>query len=391
MPQECIPPEVTPAMSLWLSPTDLDRHAVATRALLSPLECPDPATWRRTVTDALRTLFRAWAAMLIVPEAEGVVCHCDDVEPATLRAFMELPGEIGAGAIHLRDRGMEALFQRFRRQGTGTWSTEQMDSQSLRLLARSAFFNEVLVPNGLGDAVGMWTALPRGESLAWVSYRNPGQNPFVGGGQLLLRTLLPALKAGLALLGTAERARGGFAAMVDALPDALLLADARGRTLHRSRALRATLEADPEGARILAEMEDGACGLALARRGDDRALAAACREVTTASGGYRLHAGYLGAEVLGAEGIVVRLERIAPLLPSAPALQERWRLTPREAEVALCLAAGCSNKRTAAALGIRPSTVRHHAERVFGKLGLHSRKAMALELLQQGGNRPPIA
>lgn len=54
-------------------------------------------------------------------------------------------------------------------------------------------------------------------------------------------------------------------------------------------------------------------------------------------------------------------------------LEDRFGLTPREAEVAALLAEGRSNGEVARRLGISPHTARHHTQRVLGKLGAHSR------------------
>jgi DNA-binding CsgD family transcriptional regulator len=48
--------------------------------------------------------------------------------------------------------------------------------------------------------------------------------------------------------------------------------------------------------------------------------------------------------------------------------------------VALRLEHGDSEAKIAATLGVSPHTVRHHSERVFEKLQVHSRKALALWL-----------
>jgi DNA-binding NarL/FixJ family response regulator len=69
-------------------------------------------------------------------------------------------------------------------------------------------------------------------------------------------------------------------------------------------------------------------------------------------------------------------------LPHADELRARYALTRREAEVAILLARGASNAEIATRLGIRPSTVRTHAERLFPKVGVHTRKALALVLLE---------
>jgi DNA-binding CsgD family transcriptional regulator len=76
------------------------------------------------------------------------------------------------------------------------------------------------------------------------------------------------------------------------------------------------------------------------------------------------------------QGMRVLMEH-RPALPQAesPAfrLQDEYRMTPREAEVAMLLAQGLSNTALAGRLGISPHTARHHTQRVLGKLGVHSR------------------
>jgi DNA-binding CsgD family transcriptional regulator len=49
--------------------------------------------------------------------------------------------------------------------------------------------------------------------------------------------------------------------------------------------------------------------------------------------------------------------------------------------VALLAAAGLSNAEIARHLGLSSHTVRHYLERVMDRLGLHSRKALALHFL----------
>jgi DNA-binding CsgD family transcriptional regulator len=59
----------------------------------------------------------------------------------------------------------------------------------------------------------------------------------------------------------------------------------------------------------------------------------------------------------------------------APSLA-RLGLTRREAQVARLLAGRATNREIAEQLGISRHTVRHHAENVFSKLGVHSRRAI---------------
>ncbi len=68
-------------------------------------------------------------------------------------------------------------------------------------------------------------------------------------------------------------------------------------------------------------------------------------------------------------------------LPGEPQLRERFHFTPSEARVAVHIAEGRTNKEIAAALGVSPHTVRHHAEHVFAKMSVDSRTGVAWKLL----------
>lgn len=78
-----------------------------------------------------------------------------------------------------------------------------------------------------------------------------------------------------------------------------------------------------------------------------------------------------------------------PSPPSEPAHAKpqahEWfsPLTPREAEVALCLSEGLSNKETAWRLHIKPDTVETHVFNIMNKLTLHSRTQIGVWIVEQ--------
>jgi DNA-binding CsgD family transcriptional regulator len=72
-------------------------------------------------------------------------------------------------------------------------------------------------------------------------------------------------------------------------------------------------------------------------------------------------------------GLVKPNGRAPQPAPAAVNLHIEYGMTPREIEVALLLAEGCSNRTIAHRLGISPHTARHHTQRVLVKLGVHSR------------------
>src|SRR5690606_33791570 len=95
---------------------------------------------------------------------------------------------------------------------------------------------------------------------------------------------------------------------------------------------------------------------------------------------YRLLAGYIDPPLLGAEGVLVTVERRPTPLPASTELIARFALTAREAEVALLLAEGLTDAAVAHRLTISPHTARRYSERVLRKLNLHSRAAVAITL-----------
>jgi DNA-binding NarL/FixJ family response regulator len=84
------------------------------------------------------------------------------------------------------------------------------------------------------------------------------------------------------------------------------------------------------------------------------------------------------------------LDRL-PVLPTTQELRITFGLKGREPQVALLAAEGLSNAAIAQRLRLSAHTVRHYLERVLDRLGLHTRKALALRLMGGNGERsqPP--
>lgn len=61
----------------------------------------------------------------------------------------------------------------------------------------------------------------------------------------------------------------------------------------------------------------------------------------------------------------------------------RSELTAREAQVLELVERGLRNREIAAALGIRPGTVKIHLKHIFEKTGVHGRYSLALKVLRQ--------
>jgi DNA-binding CsgD family transcriptional regulator len=87
-------------------------------------------------------------------------------------------------------------------------------------------------------------------------------------------------------------------------------------------------------------------------------------------------------------GVLVLMDRLGPELPTTRELRVSFGLRGREPQVALLAAEGLSNEAIAQRLRLSAHTVRHYLERVLTRLGLHSRKALALHLMAGEREKP---
>lgn len=111
-------------------------------------------------------------------------------------------------------------------------------------------------------------------------------------------------------------------------------------------------------------------------------------EVELSGRTYRLVASRTAAGTLLPEpAVLVLLERLGPELPTTQELRIAFGLRGREPQVALLAAQGLSNADIARRLRLSAHTVRHYLERVLDRLGLHTRKALALRLMASNGER----
>lgn len=60
------------------------------------------------------------------------------------------------------------------------------------------------------------------------------------------------------------------------------------------------------------------------------------------------------------------------------------RLTSRELDVLALVAEGLDNRAIAGRLGVSWSTVKHHLEAIYGKLGVHGRMEAVREGMRRG-------
>jgi DNA-binding CsgD family transcriptional regulator len=112
-------------------------------------------------------------------------------------------------------------------------------------------------------------------------------------------------------------------------------------------------------------------------------------ELDLVGGSYRLVTSRAAAGTLLPEAaVVILMDRPGPGLPTTQELRVTFGLRGREPQVALLAAEGLSNADIADRLRLSAHTVRHYLERVMTRLGLHTRKALAVHLIAGPGERP---
>lgn len=366
---------------LVLSSFALARLEAATRILLSPLEFPSLDEWRSSVNRAILELLGTEAAVFSMPRPAPPASFSDELSQGQIARYdaLRMTGADGGSERALRELAALRLGVRAMNQTcviAGDWEGYHADPM----------VNEFYKPNHFLDVVGFLGVLPDDGVVVLETYHSRYGTPACDDRAMALLGLLePAFHAGIRSVAQLERDRAVLAQTLDTLRDGLVACDASGRVLHRNSALARAVAADPEGARIEAEIERMARGLAevcAGRRLASDPRAPIVRELRTARGGYRVRGTLVDQEGLTGVRILVTLERTFPEPPAPELLRARFGLTPAELRVALLIAQGKGNGEVARTLCLSPHTARHHTESIMRKLAVQSRAEAASTILR---------
>ncbi|MFL5493018.1 MAG: response regulator transcription factor [Gemmatimonadales bacterium] len=203
---------------------------------------------------------------------------------------------------------------------------------------------------------------------------------------VLVVSLRCALRAGLATLHRLGTWRNTLGQAFDDVETGMAIFRADGLAeVARNARLDELLQEEPARDRLLELLLHQARRAAASTEG----LREVAQEVELPGGFYRLVANRaVGGTLLAGAGVLVLVDRLSPGLPTTQELRITFGLRGREPQVALLAAEGLSNAAIAQRLRLSAHTVRHYLERVLDRLGLHSRKALALHLMGGGGERP---
>lgn len=206
---------------------------------------------------------------------------------------------------------------------------------------------------------------------------------------LCVVSLRCALVAGLATLHRLHAWRNTLGQAFDDVETGMAIFGIDGlREVDRNARLDELIQEEPARDRLL----DLIASLARRAAASTESPREDARELELPGGIYRLSASGAAAGTLLTEaGVLVLVDRLSPGLPTTQELRVTFGLRGREPQVALLAAEGLSNAAIAQRLRLSAHTVRHYLERVLDRLGLHTRKALALHLMAGGGKRPQPA
>jgi len=202
---------------------------------------------------------------------------------------------------------------------------------------------------------------------------------------LLVVSLRCALSVGLATFGRLQMCRSTLGQAFDDVETGMAIyRNEDHREVARNARWTAILVAEPERDRLV-ELIGRRVRQAAGAVGNVPAV----EELELMGGNYRLVTSRAAAgTLLPGAAVLFLVDRPGPGLPTTQELRITFGLRGREPQVALLAAEGLSNADIAERLRLSAHTVRHYLERVMTRLGLHTRKALAVHLMAGSGERP---
>ena len=357
-----------------LSSTTLRQIQDAQRTLLAPLRADSVDDWLQRVTGSVKRVMGADHAYAVFPETDGLRMETAGVDADFCDGLRNSIAGFEEGAF-LFDDPMPLQMHLHRRRG-GPGAYHELDMFDRPTIEASPLFQELFFPFGIRYAVGLSVPLAKGEAMICVGFDAPDADGYAREAKKRLEVLVPALESAVRQHRRLCRARTDFSRMIDRLATPVAFLGPEGEDEYCNRPLRNLLAAEPESGRLLS----GIRSIVPSVGDEPPAVGAVSKTVDLAGGRYRLRLGRPPRSV--GRGWLVLVDRLT-LYPSPATLEASWGLTPREAEVALLLAKGTSNRDLAAALTISPHTARHHVQSVLDKLDVSSRSAVAHVLLRE--------
>lgn len=373
------------AVPLHLTDGQLQKVRELQELLVAPLRFPTSEAWIDAVHSAGTDLFGVERSLLVLPRGpDEVLVHSPSIEKTTLKGLDRALVGTAERVNRYSDPQLDCAMGRLAASGVEVWTraiAERVSRIPLEEMPR--FYPEVIRPGRLEGMIMMGASLAEGRAMFGIFPDGPERTALGDEAESVFRLLLPALKAGVRTQTLAARRWRRLVTSLDLLEEGVAVYRA-GTERYRNRSLRRTLAAEDGREELISEIGHCARRLLRSLRAAQplEELEEVSTVVTTEDNRYRIAASHLYGGAAGTPAtLLVVVQPATPSLPDEAQLRERYGLTVRQAEVALLLAHGRSNREIAEGLEISPHTARHHAQRVLEKIGAASRKALALHFL----------
>jgi DNA-binding CsgD family transcriptional regulator len=376
-------------VAIPLSSEDLRALSLVQDALLDPLSFATIEAWLLEVCARFEALCGATAGFAAFAFRNGQAGFASrEISRSYLdrmtQISMTAPGTIGGG-----DPTVEGVMDRLRNRFScvaTSWDLLVPGGFTADQLGETPMFRDIAFPLGVPGSTLLFHSGASGEFMLHAAYPEIARRPFDEATEAVVGALLPAFAASMGALGRLGDARQVISSLLDVLEDGVVVFDSPAqRAVTRNAAMEGILRREPDAAALLDAVQRAARATAWSPKNGKSApvdSTAMSRGWQSATGiDYRLRAIRLPSGAMTRnEAILVLIQRVGPTVPETADLMQRFGLTRREADVAQRLAYGRSDREIAAELGLSRHTIRHHAESIFLKVGVTSRKALALHL-----------
>lgn len=238
-------------------------------------------------------------------------------------------------------------------------------------LEKTEFFNDFLMADGLHHGINLYAYdgdLNIGDLRIWRAKHRPDFGPKE---VLLLDMILPYFRNALRnarVLAEARERESLWEKVIGSTQTAVFLFDKRGRLLYRNMQAGA-IEEDLSGPAYSAFLK---CLGSLLRGNLSR----------TEWGAYSLSSLHFVSPINGVPHHAVMVNRSAPGTVDRHLLVKKYRLSPREADIALLVCKGLTDHEIASLLKIAFSTVRTHLKHLFTKMDVSNRTELIFALME---------
>jgi DNA-binding NarL/FixJ family response regulator len=362
-------------MGLYLSNKDLVALRHASTVLLDPFAFDDATAWQRAVCEATQALLQADAASTALPAAGKTIIGGEPDVINALRDILPPPDWVSDGLLVQSDRQLNVA----------DWS-DVFDVEKVR---RSSFYNDVVRPARLLAPIHVMEDARAGEVQGSVTVYYEDDDRALARVQerkAKLQLLVPAIQAGIRAYVRFAHERAAAGDIAERAQSGIVVCDENGAIVFANEFFSRLMAGEPERDRVRREVVATAANVVafmMRKTSSSPSIRRFSSSLRTQLTQYSITAIFLADSWTrhgAATAVLIESTKLSGVR-SDKELAARFRLTPREIQVARLLTRGTSTREIASVLGASVNTARRHIERILEKLDVHSRAAAVAKVL----------